>query len=372
MKNQIQSATGGMSNCALSRKRKWQAFLVNFSIALLVFSCSINPGLEEVSKAPIADDARVKDLKIASNAFLLPSIVRLDKVELYLDKGAATTGKVRVEIRHSVTGVLAGSVTVAASTLAAGGSWKTFTFASPLALNRTEKYKLHIIRSGVHNYPAGNYIFWRTSSGGVDAYPNGINDVHPSWTLDYAFKTYTEGGLDQQQLLTTYGFAVGDTDSRWQEFVADYPKVTLKYMSLNLSTGSATSGNAIVQIRNADGSLVLAQNVVSASSLGTGTKWITFKISAILYRDQPYRIYLTRSDAHNYFANNYIFWQTSSGGVNAYPDGINDVYPSWNLDYAFRTYSAMTGLDQHQDLNNYGFFTSNNLYRWQEFVPRNQ
>jgi hypothetical protein len=239
-------------------------------------------------------------------------------------------------------------------------------------LRRGEKYRVHIKRSDVHNYAAGNYVFWRTSSGGVDAYPAGINDVHPSWTLDYAFKTYTEGGIDQHQTLITYGFAVGHTDSRWQEFLADYPKVALRYLALNLEKGSAVTGSVTVQIRNADGTEVIAEKIVSASSLPSGTAWETFKISATLYRDQPYRIYFLRSDEHNYTANNYIFWRTSSGGVNAYPDGINDVHPSWTLDYAFRTYSALSGLDQQQNLITYGFFTSNTITRWQEFIPRNQ
>jgi hypothetical protein len=354
-----------------SATRGWLfSFTVFTLLLLLLFSCNINQDLDDVRPSLIKEDG-IASSKTLGRVFLLPATVGLDKVDLYLERGSAATGKVYVEVKDA-SGVLVGSISVAANSLIAGSAWNTFTFPSPLLLNRGQKYRIHIRRSDAHNYATGNYVFWRTSSGGVDAYPAGINDVYPAWTLDYAFKTYTEGGIDQQQTSTNYGFFVGNTDSRWQEFLADYPKVSLRYIALNLDKGVSTTGTATVQIRNADGSVVIAQNVVHASGLPNGNSWATFKIAASLYRDQTYRIYFIRSDAHNYPANNYIFWRTSSGGVNAYPDGVNDVYPSWTLDYAFRTYSALSGLDQHQDLTNYGFFTANTLYRWQEFVPRHQ
>lgn len=337
---------------------------------LLMFSCNVTTNFDEISKVK-PDDISVISRTLPTT-FMLPATVSLNKVDLYLQKGSATTGNVTVYIQDSLSTTV-GSTTVSVSTIITGSAWNTFTFASPVTLARGSKYRIHIVRSDAHNYATNNYIFWMSSSGGVDAYPAGINDVYPSWTLDYAFKTYSNGGIDQQQTLSTYGFFIGNVDSRWQEFKADYPKVSLRYMMLNLSTGSATTGTFTVQIRSADGSTVLAQNIVPASSLGLGlTQWVTFKIAASLYRDQTYRIYVTRSDAHNYTTNNYVFWRTSSGGVDAYPDGVNDVYPSWTLDYSFRTYSAIAGLDQHQDLTSYAFFTSNGFYRWQEFIPRNQ
>lgn len=344
--------------------------LMLIGVMAFSFSCNVN-NVAELDKATV-ETLSSAPIKTLPTVFLLPSTVSLGKVDLYLGKGTATTGTVTVSIKDSTTVI--GSVTVTTASLLAGSAWNTFNFASPLTLVRGHKYQIHLIRSDAHDYNANNYIFWSTSSGGVDAYPNGINDVYPSWTLDYAFKTYTNNGLDQQQTLTTYGFAVGNTATRWQEFLADYPKVSLRGLALNLSTGSATTGTFTVQVRSANGSTVIAQSTLNVSSLGLGTsqKWTTFKISASLYRDQTYRIYVTRSGAHNYGANDYIFWQTSSGGVNAYPDGVNDVYPSWTLDYAFRTYSAVAGLDQHQDLTSYAFFTNNSFYRWQEFVPRNQ
>ncbi|MFZ6011087.1 MAG: hypothetical protein ACOYXT_12140 [Bacteroidota bacterium] len=344
------------------------ASLLSMLVLLLLQSC-FDPGIKQIDQ-PVDDRSEVPRDK-STGLFALPATVALNKVEVYLDKGSATTGTVTVEIRHSVSGTTVGSVTVTASSIATGGAWKTFSFAPWLTLNRGEKYRIYLKRSDAHNYAANNYIFWRTSSGGIDAYPDGINDVHPAWTLDYAFRTHTEGGIDQQQTSTSYGFFTSNSFYRWQEFKADYPKVQLLYVYLNLQVGSATTGTFTVELRNEDGTAVIATRVVSGASLPPGTSWRVFKFGSTLYRDQKYRIYVTRSDAHNYAANNYIFWRSSSGGVDAYPDGVNDVYPAWTLDYAFRTY-VQSALDQDQSLITYGFFTSNGFYRWQEFVPRNQ
>jgi hypothetical protein len=298
--------------------------------------------------------------------------VSLNKVELYLDKGIAATGTVTVEIRDITGGTTIASTTVTAASLTSGASWKTFNFAPAALLVRGNAYRIYLKRSDPHNYSTNNYLFWRTSAGGVNAYPDGSNDVAPAWTLDYAFKTYTEGGLDQQQTQVAYGFFVSNSDWRWQEFKADYPKVILTYVDLNLTVGSALTGNFIVEIRNEDGTTILASTAVSAAGLPAGTYWKKFKLGTVLYRDQRYRLYVTRTVAHNYPTGNYIFWRTSSGGADVYPDGSNDTAPGWVLDYAFRTYSSISGVDQQQNLNSYGFFTSSGMYRWQEFVPRNQ
>jgi hypothetical protein len=354
-----------------SRKRLLRTAFVLLSFLSLAVSC-MEPSLEEVtpSKALIDENIRSGNLKVSSELFALPAMVSLNQVDLYLDKGSAATGTVTVEIRDVTGGTTISSVTVTAASLAAGSSWKTFTFAPAALLERDHVYRIYLKRSDPHNYATNNYFFWRTSSGGVDAYPGGINDVAPAWTLDYAFKTYTEGGLDQQQTSTNYGFFVDNSFWRWQEFKADYPKVILTYVDLNLYVGSAMTGSVILQIRNEDGSSVLA--ATSISSLPAGTYWKKFKLGATLYRDQKYRIYVTRSNPHNYSAGDYVFWKTSSGGADVYPDGSNDTSPGWVLDYAFRTYSAVSGVDQQQNLNTYGFFTSSGLFRWQEFVPRHQ
>lgn len=348
-------------------RKPWR--ILSWALALFLTSCNLNPNLEDVTVTK--NDLTIRDLPVLAPLPLVSTFV-LDKVDLYLTKGSAMTGTATVEIRNGDGSVILATATVSAASLATGSAWNTFHLSHSISVTPGIKYRIYLTRSDDHNYAAGNYMFWRTSSGGVDAYPNGINDVSPGWTLDYAFRTYSSGTLDQQQTSTNYAFFTSNNIYRWQEFVPEVPKVNLTYVDLNLDVGSATTGTLTVQIRNADGTTVLSQAVISASSLLPGNNWKKFKVGATLNRNEKYRIYVIRSDAHNYFLNNYIFWRTSSGGVDAYPGGVNDVYPSWTLDYAFRTYSAISGLDQHQDLTTYGFALGNSAYRWQEFIPWNQ
>lgn len=340
--------------------------LIMITIVLTV-SCNLDSNFDEIqtrteslSSSKLSRDAGVSLLTASSS---------LSRVDLITTIGAGITGTVTVEIRNNDGTVVIGSTTVAANTLAGGTATNMFTFSPALVLTPGTAYRIYVTRSDAHNYPTNNYIFWRTSSSGVDAYP-GINDVYPSWTLDYGFTTYNGSFVDQQQTSGNYSFFVGSGFYRWQEFTPSVPKTNLKAIDLNLSVGSGTTGTFTVQIRNADGSTVIAENTVPRSYLPNGTNWVGFKISATLDRDQVYRIYVIRSDVHNNATQNTIFWRTSSGGVNAYPDGVNDVYPSWTLDYAFKSYSA-SGLDQQQTLTNYSFAVGNNSYRWQEFIPRN-
>jgi hypothetical protein len=341
--------------------------MIYLVMAMIVLGC--NPEFEEIKPSRIQTlDSRSP---ITRGPVFLTSATSLDRVDLITHVGTNLTGTVTVDIRNADGSVVIGSTTVPALSITTGLATNTFLFSPALTLNAGDKYRIYLTRSDAHNYGANNYIFWRTSSGGVDAYPAGVNDVHPAWTLDYAFKTYNGTVVDQQQNLATYGFFVSSGFYRWQEFVPAVPKIILTYVDLSLTVGSATTGTITVEIRSVDGLTVLASHSVSALSLPVGTNWVKFKFGATLDKDKPYRIYVTRSDVHNYPTNNYIFWRTSSGGVDAYADGVNDVYPSWTLDYAFRTYSSNTGLDQQQNLNNYGFALGNNLHRWQEFIPRN-
>jgi hypothetical protein len=370
---------GGLTIRLISIKTTWPVLLVSLCLGLLMWSCNINPSLQEVSQPK--GNLAVADTKIVSSASLLSGTVSLDKVDLYLDRGAAATGSVLVEIRDSQTNAVMGNVNVPVGSLALGRSWNTFIFVPALSLIGGKKYQIHIIRSDGHNYPAGNYVFWQCSTGvgNIDAYPDGINDVYPAWTLDYAFKTYTPAGIDQQQTSYVYGFAIGNNATRWQEFKADYAKVSLKKIALNLTLGVGTRGTVNMQIWSADGSTLLGSSLFFINpkmflleESPEITYWVPFNFNVTLYRDRPYRIYVTRSGYHDYQDGNYISWHTSSSGVDAYPDGVNDAYPSLTLDYAFRTYSAINGLDQYQDLTDSAFFLSNNSYRWQEFIPRKQ
>lgn len=341
--------------------------------SLILASCGVSPNettLTSGSSPTLNSESVLNKGDSVISAYPLYAVV-FDRLRLYLSVGSYTSGTITVEIRNSNGSTVLASSVRNASSLYIGNGWNTFRFTT-VYLNPLEKYRIYVTRSDGHNYNAGNYIFWRTSSGGNNAYPQGINDVYPSWNLDYAFITYSSGYVDQQQLNGNYGFAVANSYYRWQEFVPDRAKTAFTRFNLLLDTGANTTGNINVQIRNADGTAVLWANSLNADTyLVNGNAWNTFWVNSLsLYIGDKYRIYVTRTGEHNYPAGNYIFWRTSSGGNDAYPAGVNDVYPSWVLDYAFITY-ANGVVDQQQANGNYGFGVPSSYYRWQEFIFKN-
>jgi hypothetical protein len=149
--------------------------------------------------------------------------------------------------------------------------------------------------------------------------------------------------------------------------------VSVGRIDLFTVTGDYVSGTVTVQIRNADGTVVLGTSVVSGANLLKGNSirnTFTFAPAVTLNSRQKYRIYVTRSNPHN-FMTDHVSWRTCSSGVNAYTPGVPDVFVNsgWVLDYSFVTFSDGY-VDQQQTSTNYGFAISNTSYRWQEFVPQ--
>jgi hypothetical protein len=350
---------------------KTKSILLSIAMIFLALSCSVDSALDErLDKLTNGEDIATKGILQP----LLLSTSTLTKVDIFTDASTALTGTVTVEIRNSDGSVVLGSSTVAASLLTKGLAKNTFPLSTPVTLAPGDHYRIYVTRSDTHHMPTNNYIFWKTCQSGVDAYPPGVMVYSPGWILDFAFITYNGSSVDQQQTSATYGFAIGNAGYYlWQEFVPSVPTSNLTSVSLNLSVGFGTTGTLTVQIRDASGATVLAQTTVPRSAFPNGTNWVNVPLSATLLRDQLHRIYVTRSDVHSNATQNTIFWRTSpatGGGVNAYPDGVTNTYPSWTLDFAFRTYTV-SGVDQQQNLNNYSFAVGNNAFHWQEFVPRN-
>lgn len=187
-------------------------------LALVTGSCNINPDLSRLENTPVSAEP-----KALSNATLLPgtasSIVSLNRVDLYLLTETATRGGViLVTIRDSKTSAIIASTSQPVDSFV-HESWVAFNFTPALNLIRGSKYQIHVSRVGQEN-TSGNAIFWRSSS--EESYPDGTNSVAPSGRiLDFAFKTYTQGVIDQQQTMTNYGFSILTTATRWQEFKAD-------------------------------------------------------------------------------------------------------------------------------------------------------
>jgi hypothetical protein len=90
--------------------------------------------------------------------------------------------------------------------------------------------------------------------------------------------------------------------------------VSLNKVELYLDKGIAATGTVTVEIRDITGGTTIASTTVTAASLTSGASWKTFNFApaALLVRGNAYRIYLKRSDPHNYSTNNYLFWRTSA------------------------------------------------------------
>jgi hypothetical protein len=108
------------------------------------------------------------------------------------------------------------STTVSGASLVKGDRVKNTFYFPAVTLTSGQKYRISVIRSNPHNY-VSDYLYWASSSFGVDAYPKGTNNFND--VFDFAFVTYSDGYTDQQQTTKNYGFAVGNTSSLWQEFV---------------------------------------------------------------------------------------------------------------------------------------------------------
>lgn len=179
--------------------------------------------------------------------------------------------------------------------------------------------------------------------------------------------------LDAPMFSTLFGISFTSPDNPLNAPCANVGLTVINMVpsvDLKLNVGATASGTITAELRSSDGVNVISSVTMPASSLPKGINWVKFNVATqSLIKNQPYRIYVTRSGTHVGTSTDVIYWMTNTGGTDAYPQGINDVYPAWTLDYSFRTYSAQGAPDQKQETASYGFATSSGVYHWQEFVP---
>jgi hypothetical protein len=189
------------------------------SSLLLAISCSMDPGTEDLRKS----ESPVKSEAPATASRLGPGIsfpISFHRVDLWMNASDIVTGTLTVQITNADGSVVIGSTTVSGNSILKGGIKKNSFYFPPLTLNSGEKYRISVQRSVSHT--PSNAIYWRTSSGGTNPYTPGVPSVYPGWSLDFAFVTYSDGYVDQQQNSYNYGFAIASTYARWQEFVPQY------------------------------------------------------------------------------------------------------------------------------------------------------
>lgn len=193
------------------------------SVVFLAFACNINPELAEEDSRSTSSTRTDKSLS-ASLGPVSSFPISLNRVDLFTMTSSMLTGAVTVQITNGDGTVVIGSTTVAASSLAKNSNWNTFAF-SPMTLSSGVKYRINVKRSSPHN-PSSDYIYWRSTHGDVDVYPQGVSDVHFNKPFDYSFVTYSDGHIDQQQTIHPYGFSISGSDT-WQEFVPEKILVNL-------------------------------------------------------------------------------------------------------------------------------------------------
>ncbi|MCD9016569.1 hypothetical protein [Parachryseolinea silvisoli] len=299
------------------------------------------------------------------------------RLDLYLEKGPAATGFILVVVRSVPYHYRVDSVAVPVSSLSAGSSWNSFVL-SGRKIRKGEKYKIYVTRSSPHNIATGDYIAWRCSPNNrVDAYPPGLSDVNPDRISDYAFRTYADDAIDQEQSSASSRFFVGNKQPRWQEFVADYPRVNLTSVQLYLGVGPAIAlaDSLEVQVRGLRDSnaldSVIYRTVVPTASLLVGRHWNTIPIQGPLRRGQRFDIVLRRRGVHNAPWGNYIYWYRSTGVQDLYPLGSAGPFVNRNVDFTFKTFSK-GGVDQQQTTAYDSTAVNNSSVLWQTFTPMNQ
>lgn len=345
-------------------------------LAMVVLSSCEDDDVRDV--AELKSKAHVNSLKAVR--YLPPDSVELDNVELYMMKGTAASGTMKMNIT-SMLGSLMGSISFAVDTIANGTSWISFRFPQGTKLQRGSKYRIEVTRSNPHNATPNDYIYWWTSKANSDPYPEGSNDLYPVWTMDYAFRTHTNGGVDQQQTNAAWAWPISNTRVRWQEFVADYPKVNLTSVQVYLYAGrNLPISDTLTLIVHGLGSSyrdsVKYVAKVPAASLTPGFHWRTFNVHGSLYRDQSFNMTLYRKGIHDGSRNNMVYWCASDGSTDLYPDGSTDRWYERALqDYAFKTFTQ-GGLDQQQlsvtDTIPLLGGGESGYIRYQRFVPAKQ
>gem|GEM_PF-4172688 len=194
-----------------------QAFLL--AVSIMMTSCSLNSTFDEVKPAQVENSASSKI--IVGPPIKISYPITVGRIDLFIDASNYVSGTVTVQIRSADGSTVLGSTTVSGASLLKGNMVRnTFLFSPAVSLSSNQKYRIYLTRSSPHNYMS-DYLYWRTSSSGVDAYTRGVPDVfiNSGWVLDYAFVTYSDGFVDQQQTSTNYGFFVSNDLYRWQEFV---------------------------------------------------------------------------------------------------------------------------------------------------------
>jgi len=110
------------------------------------------------------------------------------------------------------------SDTVNADTLLSGSNWNSFPVTG-VTLTKGTTYRIYATRSAAHNLGVDQITWSASDAMGDDEYEAGVSSS-ASAIMDFMFRTYVDGVLDQEMTVAEYGFSLADSNySWWQEFV---------------------------------------------------------------------------------------------------------------------------------------------------------
>lgn len=147
---------------------------------------------------------------------------------------------------------------------------------------------------------------------------------------------------------------------QWQEFVPTIDNI--KWVELNLSDGGGTLPDIIVQIRNADGSVILGSKTFPSGGYSAGWNLITFDTEISLIPSETYRIYVL-SDSSSGLPNAYRWKGHEDSGYNCclsskHVDNGNSSELWYRFDFHFKTYGL------YSSTIFFDSFESGNLSAW--------
>jgi len=315
--------------------KKIRLYIIALTALLFAFSASISAQVIESmdQEQPNSEWGFSFDNSLIDFQEFVPNFATLTAIELHLNRNLYA-GNIIVEIRTLDNTVL-GQSTINESD-APNNVWYRVNFPN-IHLIPGNKYRIYVYSDEPSpNYETGRYFWQGSNSSAYDS--QCITNHSDSWpNYDYAFRTYGLESLDQTQTASTnyHSFQLVSSYYKWQEFIPTI--ATLTAVDIFMAKVGAPVGNVVVEIRTADGNVVLGETIVNESDLPQ-FDWHKVNFSGVhLKPGTKYRI-CVRSVSDPTSSNGYYFVGSADSQYNN--DCSNSqVNPNWTtFDFNFRTY----------------------------------
>lgn len=146
----------------------------------------------------------------------------------------------------------------------------------------------------------------------------------------------------------------------------------INYIGVKLKVGPNFNGDVIIEIRNEDGSTILASKTVSGSILPAGNHWRTFYMgnNAIAESGEKYRLCIRRTGSHDALGGDYLQWRSVYRWNDPKPNlqsGDSEFGNTNEWDFTFRAYKDFV-LNQWMEQDEMAYSVGSENYWFQEFT----